>query len=80
MIAGAHDAMVADLRAAKQSVWRIVALHHPLFQTARTHIENRWIRPLSPLLEQYGVDLLMEGHVHNQPSLRTSSLSLVTED
>ncbi|NWJ40877.1 MAG: metallophosphoesterase [Geothrix sp.] len=55
----------ADLRAAKGAAWRIVALHHPLFQSARSHSDDQWMRPISPLLEKYGVDLVLAGHVHN---------------
>ena len=55
----------ADLRAAKGAAWRIVALHHPLFQSSRSHAEDQWMRPISPILEKYGVDLVLAGHVHN---------------
>ena len=55
----------ADLKAAQGAVWRVVALHHPLFQSARSHFDDQWMRPISPLLEQYGVDLVLAGHVHN---------------
>ncbi|HEY3400110.1 MAG TPA: metallophosphoesterase [Geothrix sp.] len=55
----------ADLKAAQGATWRIVALHHPLFQSSRSHMDDQWMRPISPLLEQYGVDLVLAGHVHN---------------
>ncbi|MBK9797105.1 MAG: metallophosphoesterase [Holophagaceae bacterium] len=55
----------ADLAAAKHATWRIVALHHPLFQSSRTHFDDQWMRPISPVLEKYGVDLVLAGHVHN---------------
>ena len=55
----------ADLGAAKTATWRVVALHHPLFQSARTHFDDQWMRPISPILEKYGVDLVLAGHVHN---------------
>ncbi|HEX7553731.1 MAG TPA: metallophosphoesterase, partial [Geothrix sp.] len=55
----------ADLVAARGADWRIVALHHPLFQSSRSHFDDQWMRPLSPLLEKYGVDLVLAGHVHN---------------
>lgn len=55
----------ADLKAARGAAWRIVALHHPLFQSARSHFDDQWMRPISPLLETYGVDLVLAGHVHN---------------
>jgi predicted phosphodiesterase len=55
----------ADLKAAKGASWRIVALHHPLFQSSRVHFDDQWMRPISPILEKYGVDLVLAGHVHN---------------
>ena len=55
----------ADLKAARGAAWRIVALHHPLFQSSRSHFDDQWMRPLSPILEKYGVDLVLAGHVHN---------------
>jgi 3',5'-cyclic AMP phosphodiesterase CpdA len=55
----------ADLRAAKGAAWRIVALHHPLFQGSFHHAKDQWMRPLSPVLEKHGVDLVLAGHVHN---------------
>jgi 3',5'-cyclic AMP phosphodiesterase CpdA len=55
----------ADLKAARQADWRIVALHHPLFQSSRSHFDDQWMRPLSPILEKYGVDLVFAGHIHN---------------
>ncbi len=55
----------ADLKAAQKATWRVVALHHPLFQSSRSHAEDQWMRPISPILEAYGVDLVFAGHVHN---------------
>ena len=55
----------ADLKAARGASWRIVALHHPLFQSSRSHFDDQWMRVLSPLLEKHGVDLVLAGHVHN---------------
>ena len=55
----------ADLKAAQTATWRVVALHHPLFQSSRSHADDQWMRTLSPILEKYGVDLVFAGHVHN---------------
>lgn len=55
----------ADLKTAKGAAWRIVALHHPMFQSSRSHMDDQWMRPISPILEKYGVDLVLAGHVHN---------------
>lgn len=55
----------ADLAAARDADWRIVALHHPLFQSSRAHLDDQWMRTISPILEKHGVDLVFAGHVHN---------------
>ena len=55
----------ADLKAAQGAAWRVVALHHPLFQSSATHALDQWMRPLSPILERHGVALVFAGHVHN---------------
>lgn len=55
----------ADLKAARHAAWRVVVLHHPLFQSARSHFDDQWMRPISPILERHGVDLVFAGHVHN---------------
>lgn len=55
----------ADLKTAQGATWRIVALHHPLFQSSRSHFDDQWMRPISPILEKHGVDLVLAGHVHN---------------
>lgn len=55
----------ADLKAAQGAAWRIVALHHPLFQSSRSHFDDQWMRRISPMLEKHGVDVVLAGHVHN---------------
>ena len=65
----------ADLKAAKGAAWRIVAVHHPLFQSSRLHFDDQWMRPLSPLFEKHGVALVFAGHVHNYQ--RTAPLTFV---
>lgn len=45
--------------------WKIVTYHHPAFNTGRAHYDGQLMRLLSPLLEVWGVDLVLNGHVHN---------------
>ncbi len=45
--------------------WRIVAFHHPGFNSSNAHYNYQNMRKLSPLLEELGVDLVINGHVHN---------------
>jgi hypothetical protein len=53
-----------DLRAAKDR-WKIVCYHMPGFHSSKTHYPEQQARPLSPLLEEEGVNLTFAGHVHN---------------
>jgi predicted phosphodiesterase len=45
--------------------WKIVAYHHPGFNSSKAHYNQQWMRLLSPLLEELGVNLVLTGHVHN---------------
>lgn len=45
--------------------WKIVAYHHPAFNTGRAHYDGQLMRLLSPLFEAWGVDMVLNGHVHN---------------
>jgi hypothetical protein len=39
-------------------------------------MDDQWMRPISPILEKYGVDLVLAGHVHNYQ--RTAPLRFQT--
>jgi predicted MPP superfamily phosphohydrolase len=45
--------------------WKIVAFHQPGFNTSASHYDYQVMRLLSPLLEELGVDMVLNGHVHN---------------
>lgn len=45
--------------------WKIVTYHHPAFNTGKAHYDGQLMRLLSPLLEAWGVSLVLNGHVHN---------------
>ena len=44
--------------------WKIVVYHHPAFNVGNEHFEEQHMRALSPLLEEHGVDLVLNGHEH----------------
>jgi hypothetical protein len=48
-----------------QARWKIVVLHHPLFsiRSASRNLIQRWV--FNSLLEDYGVDLVLQAHEHN---------------
>lgn len=56
--------LIEDLKGSKAD-WKIVAYHHPGFNSSKAHYDYQYMRLLSPLLEQLGVDLVLTGHVHN---------------
>ncbi|MBP1684247.1 MAG: metallophosphoesterase [Deltaproteobacteria bacterium] len=57
--------LVSDLRSSKAK-WKVVLLHHPIydssFQSDPQSIQLR--QTLSPVFEQYGVDIVFNGHDH----------------
>ena len=40
-------------------------LHHPGFNSAKSHFTDQWMRRLSEIFEAGGVDIVFNGHVHN---------------
>jgi hypothetical protein len=68
-----------DLRATKAD-WKIVAWHHPSFNTSKTHYNDQIMRLLSPTLEQLGIDLVLTGHVHNYQRTRPLTFEPQVDD
>ena len=60
-----RDWLVADLKAARRAAWRFVGFHHPGLHSSKAHANDQWMRVLSPLFEEHGVDIVFGGHVHN---------------
>jgi len=56
--------LTLDLQSSKAD-WKIVAYHHPGFNSSKAHYDYQQMRLLSPLLERLNVDLVLTGHVHN---------------
>lgn len=56
--------MKRDMQSSKAD-WKIVTFHHPGFNTSKAHYDYQQMRLLSPVLEQLGVDLVINSHVHN---------------
>lgn len=53
-----------DVLRYKGARWKIVTFHHPLYASARgrdnTELRNLW----QPIFDEYGVDLVLQGHDH----------------
>ena len=56
--------LIEDLKKHKDATWKIVFFHHPLFRSHPTRgiTAQRWV--WQPLFEEYGVDLVLNGHDH----------------
>jgi 3',5'-cyclic AMP phosphodiesterase CpdA len=50
---------------ARKADWRFVAFHQPPFHSSRAHAEEQWSRVLADLFEQFGVNIVFCGHIHN---------------
>ncbi len=53
-----------DLKKSKAD-WKLVAFHHPGFNSSNAHYDYQLMRLLAPLFESLSVDLALTGHVHN---------------
>lgn len=53
-----------DLSGSKAD-WNIVSFHQPGFNSSKAHYNYQQMRLLAPLMEKLGVDLVLNGHVHN---------------
>jgi acid phosphatase type 7 len=57
------DWLRADLQQTRQP-WRIAAFHHPAYSTGLHGSDSRVQAKLVPILENYGVELVLNGHDH----------------
>lgn len=60
-----QDGLRKAITANPQAKWRFVVFHVPPFHSSMTHNDEQWMRRLSPLFEEAGVDVVWSGHVHN---------------
>jgi predicted MPP superfamily phosphohydrolase len=45
--------------------WKMVAFHHPGFNSSKAHYDDQLMRLCALLFESIGVDIVLSGHVHN---------------
>ncbi|HEX5745613.1 MAG TPA: metallophosphoesterase [Archangium sp.] len=56
--------LISDLASTRQP-WKIVFFHHPPYSSAAEHGSEVKLREMyAPVLEQYGVDMVLTGHDH----------------
>lgn len=58
--------------------WKIVVMHHPLFsiRSASRNLIQRWV--FNGLIEEYGVDLVLQAHEHNYARMAVHDKGVVT--
>jgi hypothetical protein len=61
--------ITADLDAT-DAAWKFVIYHHPAFTAGAAHYAEQQMRVLAPLFERHGVDVVLNGHVHNYQRTR----------
>ncbi len=61
---GLVDWLRRDLGTCKAD-WKIVSFHHPGFSSSKAHYDYQQARLLAPLLEELGVDIVLNSHIHN---------------
>ena len=62
--------LARDLAAARSATWKFVVFHHAPFNSSRAHFTEQQMRLVSDILEQRGVDIVFNGHVHNYQRTR----------
>jgi len=61
-----RDLLERALREHPDVTWRVVANHKPFYSASTRHGSTRQLQDAwMPLLEEYGVDLVLNGHDHN---------------
>lgn len=68
-----HRQWLKKILAASDKKWKIVMMHHPVY-SVREGRNNYYVRyTFKPLFEQYGVDLVLQGHDHGYSRITTKT-------
>ncbi|HTR51461.1 MAG TPA: metallophosphoesterase family protein [Kofleriaceae bacterium] len=61
-----HDLLAQDLAASANATWKIVMHHQPMWSSSTSHGSNVMLQAAwQPLIDQYHVDLVLNGHDHD---------------
>jgi hypothetical protein len=74
----ALQAWIASDLSGTDAIWKVVVFHHPSFNIGHEHYDEQHMRALSPLFEQHGVHLVLQGHEHTYQ--RTRPLKFAPSD
>ncbi len=59
------DAIKADFAASTSARWKLLMHHQPMYSAGSPHMSNLTIRAAwAPIVDQYGIDLVLNGHEH----------------
>ncbi|MHA7130081.1 purple acid phosphatase family protein [Algoriphagus namhaensis] len=61
-----------DVLANNKKKWVIITYHHPMFSAASGRDNDRLRKIWKPIFDQYGVDLVLQGHDHSYARGRTA--------
>lgn len=62
--AALQEKWVEKVLASSPKKWNIVLMHHPVYSTAKNRDNTVLRERFKPIFEQYGVDLVLQGHDH----------------
>ncbi|WP_454879427.1 metallophosphoesterase [Sphingobacterium detergens] len=62
--ASAQEKWLESVLASSTKKWNIVVMHHPVYSTAKSRDNTILRERFKPILEKYGVDLVLQGHDH----------------
>ncbi|RKD90673.1 purple acid phosphatase family protein [Mangrovibacterium diazotrophicum] len=52
--------------------WTIITFHHPLYSASQGRDNEEWRNLMKPIFDEYGVDLVLQGHDHSYARGRVS--------
>lgn len=64
LAANTQEKWLESVLASSTKKWNIVVMHHPVYSTAKKRDNTILRERFKPILEKYGVDLVLQGHDH----------------
>ena len=64
-VAEAQVSWLEEVLKSNTQKWTVLTMHHPIYSTAWGRDNDELRKAIQPLLEKYGVDLVLQGHDHS---------------
>ena len=64
-VAESQVAWLEEVLKSNEQKWTVLTMHHPIYSTAWGRDNDVLRNAIQPLLEKYGVDLVLQGHDHS---------------